>query len=331
MKKYVYRYCIIVVILVCLIISVISYNYDILNSTKFSTENNIFSANGDNLIPRYDEISITQIDDLNMPYPLNKMYKVGNEKAYLYSLSYADNTLDIGDTLKLDEDMLASDQLYMLFRESYPNISLEEMGLETEEEAYQAVQLAIYEMASRTGEAMYGSELSRIDSIRGDLGEKNINARVFEKARQLVDTVINYDFVNNEEINLIPTLIINTESVRNEVINYDSSYLIGPYKYRVETGIITAANITISEEGKEETSAVLVDKEGKEVKDFTATKEVYIKIPRDYVGKMYITFEVKVKRLEPAVYKVNNRDFLVNSYVENEISNFVTANIQKGG
>ena len=328
MKKHIYKYLILLVTITSLVIYTISNKYDILTSAKIQTKDNIFSSNGENLIPANDVITVTEIKDLSMPYPLNKMYKVGDEKAYLYSLSYKENKLNVGDALEMDKDRkYAPDQLYMLFRESYPNITVEEMGLDTPEQAYQAIQLAIWEMGCRTGISMYGSELSYIASIRADMGEKNIDPKVFNKAKQLVEMLGNYDYLGNDDLNLIPTLIVRTLDVKRELMSNEDSYLIGPYEYKVQTGIITNVDITLSDNTNEKVLGTLVDSNGNKIEDYKAVRSVYIKVPKEYKGEMDLTVSVEVKRLVPVIYNANDTDYIANSYVANEMQQSVKLTI----
>ena len=86
------------------------------------------------------------------------IYKVGNEYNDIYSMSFSPNTLKVGD--KLTYKYNASDQLYILLRYSYPYKALQT----TREEQFQALQLAIWNIAYRTGEAN-ASEGYKLDKL----------------------------------------------------------------------------------------------------------------------------------------------------------------------
>lgn len=255
------------------------------------------------------------------------MYKVENEKANLYFLSYRKNKLEVGNMLKLKKEKeYVSDQLYLLFRETYPNVSLKDMGVNSEEEAYLATQLAIWELAMRTGDVQEYSELSLIDSIKEDIGLKNINANVFRKAKNLVNFVENFSYYDNTEIQLVPMLILENDKVKKEPISKQNDILLGPYSYKVQAGILTNVEIEITDQDGNDIGGQVTDVNGTEIKDLIEQKEFYVKVP-NICDKVKGKIKVEVKRLTPRIYTDQNSDYVVNTYQDNTMEEEFKMNI----
>ena len=243
------------------------------------------------------------------------MYMAEDKKVDLFSLSYGNQGLKIGDILKKIANPFASDQLYLIFRKSYPIVSLEEMGVENEQEAYIVKQLAIWEIAYRTGKAKYGSELSYIDSVRNDINLKN--ETIFKKAKDFVAYVENFNNNKNEDIELVPTLIINNSEVKS--IYKDGGYILGPYSYQVESAGIMNSNITVTDMNGNNVNAKIISGSGIEKTSFNPGEEIYIKTYEDMVD-LKIKFEVSAKRMSPAIYETDDGDdYIVNTYIVNNL------------
>lgn len=328
--KYIYRLLIIVVLLIALIIYTISSKYEKLNSIKSNTLNNKFTSTGEGLIEIKDEIEVSSKVSINSTNQLGYMYKVGEENANLFSLSYLDNNLEVGSKLQLkDGNYHASEQLYLIFRETYPNVSLEKMGVSSVEEAYMVTQLAIWEISARTGESIYANELSMIESIKEDIGTKEIPAYIYEKAQKLVELVESFN--NNEnniknDINLVPTLVVRTLDLAKNEIKIDDNAMIGPYKYRVESGIVDNIEINLKDENGNKADAQVVDSRGISIKNLNEVDEFYIKYPQNHSFKeIHIFVKSKVKRVSPCIYMNGDNDYIVNNYIVNEMEQEVTA------
>lgn len=324
--KYIFKYLILLTIIVSILICIVMSRYDLMTETIILNKNNLFSYDGSKMTQALEELTISNIIETSHKKPLNKIYKVGEEQANLFSLSYVSNKLKLGDTLKLNEEekKYASDQLWILFRESYPNVSLKEMGLNSEEEAYQAMQLAIWEIALRTGESKYGSELSKIDSIRADIGESKVNSRVFNKAKQLVALVEEKAY---EGVTMVPTLVINTTNENRSLISDEEYRMAGEYRYRVEAAVVTKVDIEVKDLSGKNVKGVIVDESGKEIRNYKNINSFYVKIPKDYEGKLEINFKVEVKRSTPVIYTKNEADYLVDAYTINSMERSITREI----
>ena len=321
-QKFIFKYLMALTSLVVIVIYIITAKYEIEDQVNTKLADNLFKQDGSQLVETKDKLEVSQIVNTNVKYPLDRMYKVGDEKANVFSVSYSyeETGLEVGSTLKSksDDDKYGSDQLYFLFRETYPNISLEEMGLETPEEAYMAVQLAVWEIAGRTGEAKYYTELSKIDSIKEEVGNKNTSLKVFKKAKELVTFVENYSRDGNEDITLVPTLIMHNADIRKDIIKIYNELLVGPYSYSLSSGILKDVNIDITDGEGNNVSGKVTDANGFEIKDIQPNTNFYIRFPSTYKEIKFNT-KVDVRRLTPAFYENDGFDYIVNSYTDIDI------------
>lgn len=315
MRKLSYKKLIIITFIIMSIFYLIACIFQNNAAVVSKIEDNIYRGDGKELASIKDELIVTDISETNTIYPLDKMYKMGEEKAFLFSLSYVKNNLQVGDTLKIMDDPYASDSLYLIFRESYPNISLEEMELESEMEAYQAMQLAIWEVGMRTGEAYYYDELSFIESIREDMGAKNINPRVFQKAKELVRFAENFQETNGE-VEVLITLVLDNSNIG--LVRFDNDYAVGPYSYKLQAGIFDSANVSLYDKDGNLLESQIVDENGNEIVNPKEEETFFIKIPKNYY-EFTMKLEVKAKRLAPRFYTDKYTDYVVNGYEPEEL------------
>ena len=306
-------------ILVILDFSILLYIENTINEINVNRDmkmlNESFGYTEENLVEEKEELEVSDVITLESIFPLNNMYKVDNGKGNLYTLSYmtSGNKIKSGSNIKFKD--YASDQLYLILRESYPNVSLEKMGVETVEEAYQATQLAIWEMALRTGDSLYGTELSKIQSIKNDMGYKNINSKVFDAAESLVRMSERFDPEGeSKDVNMRPFLLLKTKNATN-----NGDY-IGPFYYDLSVGMITNAEIEFTDrDGNVLTDLEIVDSSGAKIKDLTNTNEFYI----HYNGEKheYVVYTVKVKynRIYSSIYEDDYSDYITNVYKEEVI------------
>ena len=108
-----------------------------------------------------DELTKYMIDDLNGIYLKIAMTKIGENVAY--SLTYRYDVIPTGEMATSEH--FSSGSMAAILLNGYPNKSYEQMGLKSDEEAYYATQLAVYEFVSRMQyEDISNGEFS-IDSV----------------------------------------------------------------------------------------------------------------------------------------------------------------------
>ena len=319
--KNIYRYLIIIILLIAVLLSVVTYRYEMVDRMTLLRENNYLVSIDDTFIDNKDEIVVSAVNKTKLASPLNIMYKAENTDVDLFSLSYGNSELKVGDKLKRCENPYASDQLNMVFKKTYPSVSLEEMGVKTVEEAYMVKQLALWEMAYRTGESKYGSELSYVDSVRNDLKLKD--EAIFRKAEELIRYVEEFNYKDNEEIDLAPTLTVKTLDVKN-VFFENGGYIAGPYKYTVTAGKLVNCEITALDKNGNDIGAQILESNGKIKTEFANNDEFYVKCPNNK-DDLIVTVKTDVKRLNAVFYESENGDdYVINAGIDNHMERPVT-------
>ena len=284
-------------------------------------------------IKQQEEYTITKKKKIKGEGLLSTMYFVGGkEKGEVYPLSYfkTEQKQEIPKGLKLTFQTYGSDQLLSILQNTYPFYSLKKNGFSSLEENYQATQLAILEIALRTGEAKNSDVTAKVLSIRKDKKEKNINPKVFDKAQEFVDYVDdmakkNYNFEKRNPLFVITTL--NTKRYTTHIGNY---YLCGPYQLEEKNAAIKELEIVVqNQETKEEIPLQVVDKNGNEIKDIKKMEkqDFYFMLPN--TGKHYkTTYKVKYKQPYVGIYEdPYGRDYFIKVYKEQEVTNSIQIDI----
>ncbi len=324
--KHIYKCLMLIAIIVSVLIVTYSSVMDANSQVTTPNIDNKLELSMDSYTLRKDELIVTNIVTTDSKYPLKKMYKVGDEKANLFSLSYVTNNLEIGSSVKLQStNSDISNQIYQVFKESYPRISLHDMGVDSEEEAYQAQQLAIWDIAHSTKESKYGSELSKIESIEADLGRKYANIKVFNKAKELRNMALqsSKDYTENQEI---PKLTIYKEQAKlfDLDINGKKNYVLGPIKYGLTDVVFNNADITVSSELVENLNFKIVDSNGIEMENVKPNVEFYIAFLNNPPKSIVITVNSNCKYFKPSVYEYDSNDYIASTYVNENVSNNIT-------
>ena len=83
-----------------------TYIHEINDRIMLLKETNYIKVNDTSIIENLDEIKISEINEIGLKSPLNKMYKVEDKKVDIFSLSYGNQELKIGDKLKKIADHL---------------------------------------------------------------------------------------------------------------------------------------------------------------------------------------------------------------------------------
>ena len=313
MKK-IYKLLILIVIQITLLSylylskkSLEAYNANIKNTSEVSVK-------GEHLAEIKDNLEVTEVRDLETNKPLDKMYKIGEEKANLYRLYYNKNVeLNTGESLR------NINILDVILRKSYPNVSLQEMGVDTAEEAYQAIQLAIWNIEGKTNRRFIGGELTTVDSIREEMGASN--TKLFRTASNLVKEMEIYQ--KDEELlekeNLVDVNIL-VEDTNEYILIRDDEYIYGPYKYEVITGILENAEVTLLD--KDENiieTAKIVDSNGLEIEDINSVREFYVSFPTSY-DYADVSLKANLKIVTPTIYATEeNYVFVADTYERVEL------------
>lgn len=321
MKK-IYKLLILIVIQITLLSylylskkSLEAYNANIKNTSEVSVK-------GEHLAEIKDNLEISEIIDLDTNKPLDKMYKIGEEKANLYRLYYnKDVELNIGESLRKVADSNSGNIgiLELILRRSYPNVSLQEMGVDTAEEAYQAIQLAIWNVEGKTNRRFIGGELTTVDSVREEM--KANNTKLFRTASNIVKEMEIYqrDEELLEEENLVDVNLL-VEDTNEYILVRDNEYIYGPYKYEVITGILENAEVTLLDENENIIErAKIVDSNGLEIEDVSSVREFYVSFPTSY-DYADVSLKANLKIVTPTIYATEeNYVFVADTYERAEL------------
>lgn len=199
-------------------------------------------------------------------------------------------------------DRYLSDQAMAILINGYPYRSAADMGLQDNEEAYFATQMALWEVLNRTGESHKAGKVFRVSNVTPKAGMEGFYQRTTAAAARLVSLAETSPFSE------VPTLVVNTESVKLSNIGTDA--LVGPYYVRVD-GIKTSTieSITASLEGAP-ASAKITDANGNDKGTINNGDAVYVR----FSGKeSSTTFKVN---FHSDVNKVCGRIYVRNGEVQ---------------
>ncbi len=256
-----------------------------------------------------DEVKVTKI--LSFKYKDSNSY-LGNElffdDQYAYKLGIFSLKLKKGITLKIS-DTKVSDQLFTVILAGFPNKKPEEMGLKSEADAYLATQMAIQEIAYRTGE-IYSTERAYVSSFRKEEKYKDVNRDVFDVAQDIVELAEKNPYTKEQAIT------IDVEDLKFEKID-DEYTLIGPIELGVTDFNKTKMelNLTDSDDKEVNRTAIILDKYGNTVfEPSNNLKTVYVKT--NYKGDMKLHVAVEGYARCARIY-------------ERSDYKFITSNVQK--
>ncbi len=254
---------------------------------------------------------------LNDKNPLNTIFDIGEDIGYL--ITYPDIKPVEGEKIVLDR--YASDQLLVPLLTGYPKVNYKELGLQSEEEAYQATQLAIWEISDRTGESTHSSEKTRISGLREQWqNDKGINPKIFDVADDMVKKA------ETDAYTKVPTLTVFTKNIEFNK-DEDYYYFVGPYYYTIEDMSYFEVNIEIKDEnGNKIKNAEVVDKYGNTITKLIDINEFYIKVPKGE-DRVSISVGVKGDRLVGIISEGKDNEYVFLSTVRNEMIQDVTLNI----
>lgn len=256
-------------------------------------------------------------ENLNNKNPLNTMLNLGENVGYL--ITYPETKPVEEEKVVLDR--YASDQLLVPLLTGFPKVSYKDLGLQNEEEAYQATQLAIWEISDRTGESTHSSEKTRISGLREQWqNDRGINPKIFDVAEDMVKKA------ETDAYTKVPTLTVFTKNVEFNK-DEDYYYFVGPYYYTIEDMSYFEVSIEIKDEnGNKIKNAEVVDKYGNTITKPIDINEFYIKVP---IGEDRVSISVGVKgdRLVGIISEGENNEYLFLSAVRNEMVQDVVLNI----
>ena len=271
-----------------------------------------------------DELTKYMIDDLNGIYLKIAMTKIGENVAY--SLTYRYDVIPTGEMATSEH--FSSGSMAAILLNGYPNKSYEQMGLKSDEEAYYATQLAVYEFVSRMQyEDISNGEFSIDSVIASEEQYEDMVERVKTKAKELLYYALENPFEESLEAKL--------STPKNSIAPQGDSVIYGPYCARTDTDDITKKimgdkfNPTVNVKAEsflDGTSVVVTDKDGNELKEIKNGEEFYIKV--NGTDKIFSKLEISAKTnlLRARIYQTNEnkKKYVVLEPVEIPYTDVVT-------
>ena len=212
-----------------------------------------------------------------------------------------------------------SDQGLAVLIYGYPNISAAALGVNNNEEAYMATQMAFWEVLNRTQESHKAGKIFRVDNVTPKSGMEGFYKRTTAAAAKLVAMAESSPVTDN------PTLVVNTESSKMVEMGNDS--LLGPYYMRVEgMTASTLRGMSASLEGAP-ASARLTDANGNTKSSFGNGDAVYVRLSSsEETTSFKINFSADFDRKVGLIYSTsgNVQDYAVLDTIPNNANESIS-------
>lgn len=231
-----------------------------------------------NTVNLQDELTLTKLDKVFLTDINNKKkmqfnrYTVsdGNYDAYMYLINGIGAKFKLNSTITRKNDKKNLYYNYIL-QNSYPNISLQEMGVANEEEAYIATKYALSYAATMMEKNTDLDESSDLYSFYETAKRKHYSTSAFAAADRLISYM---RLLLHDGVDLQPKLVRDVASA-NTSLN-GGRVTIGPYKVHVDNGIFADMEITLLDNVGNEVPYTLLDEDGNVIRKVSADKDYYI-------------------------------------------------------
>ena len=200
-----------------------------------------------------------------------------------YSMDY-NSQLPCANGEKLKKLRYLSGMTTAVLFYGYPNASIEELGVESEQEARLATQFAVWRIAHAIEDAKTLEYLFDMINLKPYDGYEDYLNRVKVAAQKIIDNAIANPYYAN------PTFNIESDESTMKLVD-NNQMIVGPCMLNGIGYNIT--NIEVSLEGAPE-SALLCDADGNVKTAFTNKENVYIKLPQN-IGEVAFNMHVKAE------------------------------------
>ena len=211
---------------------------------------------------------------------------LGGKTAYCidYSCGLPSGTMKFRDRL--------SDQGMAILVYGFPNSSASSMGCETDEEAYMATQMALWEVLNRTGESHKSGLIFRVENVTVKAGKEDFMRRATAAAKKLVARAENDPYTQS------PKLVVDTSGANLTYIGDDA--LMGPYIATTSGGVVKS--LTASLIGAP-SSARITDASGNTKTAVASGESVYIRMSStEATTEFKINFKTDIDRRIGLIY-----------------------------
>lgn len=294
----------IIIGIVCIIIIIVIIILGINFAGSKNTDDDTFLSNDTADITYSDQEIKRSLTSSNVP---DVLYDSTNEKNVAFNVATLDGeiaySLDYGiavpsSEMKFRGDYL-SDKGMVILMNGYPNKTSGELGCSTDDEAYIATQMALWEVTKKTGESKKSTETFMVkDATALSENDESYN-RIVTAAEQLVQ------LAESEEYPNVPTILIDKSNIESK--KFGEGTLIGPYT--VSASGIMDSNIEIKASLVNAPTGVQITDEGGNEKDTLADGDtVYVKIPDSANTTSFnIKFETYVNRMAGIIYEESGK------------------------
>lgn len=189
-----------------------------------------------------------------------------------------------------------SDAGMAVLMHGYPNCTPESIGCLSEDEAYMATQMALWEVLNRTGESNKAGIPFRVDNIQPLAGKEDFYNRAVTAAAKLVA------MAEADPYTSVPVMKIGNGNVELSYIGEDA--LIGPYTITIEgTDPSTIKSITASLVNAP-ASARVTDANGNDKTSLSNGESVYIRMSSSEEDSTFnIKFKADIDRKVGVIYE----------------------------
>ena len=164
----------------------------------------------------------------------------------------------------------------------YPNVSAAALGVNSDEEAMLATQLAVWRVARASGESQKSDYILDMANLKPTSGHEEYMERVKAAANRIIDMAAVDPYYANPTLNLVDNAKIAVNG---------KSMLVGPYKINGNGFAISSVAVNLE---NQPASAILCDANGNAKSSFANGEEVYVKLNSD-VGATSFTLKVNEK------------------------------------
>ena len=188
-----------------------------------------------------------------------------------------------------------SDQGMAILMNGYPNNSPAALGCDSEDEAYMATQMALWEVMNRTGESQKSGLIFRVENVTPKAGKEDFYNKSVAAAKRLVA------MAEANPYTTVPTMVIDNSKAGLSYLGDDA--LIGPYTVTIEgTQSAIVKSITASLTNAP-ASAKVTDVNGNEKTSLSSGDSVYVRMSSSEDSKTFkIKFTTDIDRKVGAIY-----------------------------
>ncbi len=303
-SKYILR-----AVVVCLVVCILgatfinAYKRDKEQYTEFKPTIEAPELKGTKRDLKSEELDKYMIDSKKNIYVKTAQTKLDDLVAY--SLTYDYDIIPKGDMTATS--YLTQGYMAAILLQGYPIKTYQEMNLKSDEEAYLATQLAVYELVSyEQYEDIANGEFSIDDIVPASEEYSDMVERVVNKAREMYNNAMENPYEDQTKGKIV-------EKQEYLEVNGNET-IIGPYVSKTETDEdtkkylgdrykpVTKVSVNSYVEGSK---ATVVDKDGKEKNVFDNGDEFYIKVVGTDKIFSQFTVESTTNHLYARVYETN--------------------------